>query len=63
MVDKRSKSIAEYAVRRWLLNQGFAMDCFTLTVDGNRGTLKDKNGDTLVLVYDGRTKSVHVQED
>ncbi len=63
VVDKRSKSIAEYAVRRWLLNQGFVMDCFTLTMDGNRATLKDKNGDTLVLVYDSHTKSVYVQED
>lgn len=63
MSDKRSKTIAEYAVRRWLMNQGFVMDYFTLTMDGNKGALKDKNGDTLVLVYDSQTKSVYVQED
>lgn len=63
MSDKRSKTIAEYAVRRWLMNQGFVMDYFTLTMDGNKATLKDKNGDTLVLVYESQTKSVYVQED
>ncbi len=62
MVDG-AKSIAEYAVRRWLLNQGFIMNYFTLTMDGNKALLEDRNGDKLTLVYDGNTKSVHAQED
>ena len=63
MSDRQSKTIAEYAVRRWLMNQGFVMDYFTLTMDGNKATLKDRNGDTLTLVYDSHTKSVYEQED
>lgn len=60
MVDG-AKSIAEYAVRRWLLNQGFAMNYFTLNMEGNKGVLEDKNGDKITLVYDGKTGSVYAE--
>ena len=60
---KEARTIAEYAIRRWLLNQGFAMEFFKLSMDGDKGYLEDRNGDMLVLVYDGLTKSVYVDED
>lgn len=63
MMIKRAKSIAEYAIRRWLLNQGFALEYFKLSIDGDKGYLEDRDGEMLTLVYDGLTKSVYIEED
>nr|WP_302596123.1 hypothetical protein [uncultured Acetatifactor sp.] len=63
MVIKEATTIAEYAIRRWLLNQGFAMEHFKLSMDGDKGYLEDRNGDMLTLVYDGLTKSVYISEE
>lgn len=62
MPIKGAKTIAEYAIRRWLLEQGFAMECFSLVMEGNKGELTDRNNDTLILAYDPDTRSVSVQE-
>jgi hypothetical protein len=62
MVIKRVKSIAEYAIRRWLLNQGFALEYFKLSIDGDKGYLEDRDGEMLTLVYDGLTKTVYIKE-
>lgn len=58
----KAKSIAKYAIWKWLLQQNFGIECFTLVMDGNEGTLKDKLGETMVLVYDPSSKSVYVKE-
>ena len=63
MVDKRSRTIAEYAIRSFLDREGFAMECFDLSMDGNEGTLKDKNGDSMVLVYNAEERTVQVKEN
>ncbi len=60
---KGAKSIAEYAVRRWLFEQNFAMEYFELRMDGNRGILTDRNGEGLVLVYDPGNRVVYVAEN
>ena len=60
---KRAKSIAEYAIRRWLLNQGFAMEYFKLSINGDKGYLEDRDGEMLTLVYDGLTKSVYIEDE
>lgn len=62
MVDKRSRTIAEYAIRSFLDREGFAMECFDLSMDGNEGTLTDKNGDSMVLVYNAEERTVQVKE-
>lgn len=62
MSIKGAKTIAEYAIRKWLSEQGFVMEYFSLSMDENRGTLTDGNNDTLTLVYDKDTKSVRVEE-
>ena len=61
MVIKGAKTIAEYAMMRWAVEQGFVMECFTLTIDGNAGKLEDRHGDSITLVYDKETKTVHVE--
>lgn len=58
---KGVESIAEYAVRRWMLNQGLVMGNFTLAMEGNKRVLEDKNGDKLTLVYDGKAGSVYAE--
>lgn len=52
MADKTSKTIAEYAIRKWMERQGFAMECFSLEFNGNEATLVDRNNESLHLVYD-----------
>lgn len=59
---KGAKSIAEYAIRRWLMEHNFEMSCFTLTMNGNKGLLEDVNHDTLLLVYDRSTGTITVEE-
>lgn len=56
-----AKSIAEYAIRRWLQDQNFVMSEFELTISGNKGVVKDKNGDSITLVYDGVSKTVYAR--
>lgn len=63
MAVRGAKTIAEYAIRRWLTEQNFDMEYFTLTMDGNAGTLEDHQGDSLTLVYDSVTKAICVKED
>lgn len=59
---KGCRSIAEYAIRRWLQEHNFEMSCFTLTINGNKGLLEDVNHDTLLLFYDGPTGTVTAEE-
>ena len=61
MAIKGAKTRAEYAIRKWLSEQGFVMEYFSLSMEENRGTLTDGNNDTLTLVYDKDTKSVRVE--
>ena len=61
MSDKRSKTIAEYAIRKWLENEGFQMEYFRLKVVSNTAVLEDSKGEKLILVYEPNTHSVHVK--
>ncbi len=58
---KGCKSIAEYAIRQYLIDQGCWLAFFDLNVCGNEGTLTDRSGDSLVLVYDNSNKSVRIK--
>lgn len=49
---KGAKSIAEYAIRKWLQEHNFDMRYFTLEMIGNRGYLKDMNDEQMILVYE-----------
>lgn len=44
---KGAKSIAEYAIRKWLQSEGFEMRYFKLTVHDNEAMIVDSAGDTL----------------
>lgn len=58
---KGAKSIAEYAIRKWLLEQNFAMEFFELSMQGNKGVLKDSTGESMTLIYDADSKSVYIE--
>lgn len=62
MAVKGAKSIAEYAVQKWLQSQNFAMDYFELTMNGNEAEIRDRCGDAMTLVYDSDAKVVFVKE-
>lgn len=59
MAIKGCKTIAEYAIRKWLVKEGLDSEFFSLDVHGNEGTLKDMQGNSMVLVYDPGNKSVY----
>lgn len=59
---KGSRSIAEYAIKKWLQDENFVVSNFDLIVSGNEAVLKDMNGDSITLVYDSDSKSVYVKE-
>ena len=45
---KKSKSLAEYAMRKWMESEGLAMEHFKLEMTGSReAVLKDGNGDQM----------------
>lgn len=63
MAIKGCYTIAEYAIRRWLIEQGFDMEYFTLSIRGKEAVLTDRRNDTLTIVYDSVSKTVFAKED
>lgn len=59
---KGSRTIAEYAIRKWLRDQNFVMSCFKLEITGNEATITDSNNDTMTLVYDSSLNTVYAKE-
>ena len=62
MTIKGCKTIAKYAIRRYLIDQGFQLAFFDLDMCENEGTVVDCNGDSLTFVYDSEKKYVYVKE-
>ncbi len=62
MAIKGAKSIAEYAARKWMEEQGFEPGYFTLTMTGMYALITDCNGDSLRLRYDSKTGTITVEE-
>lgn len=58
---KGSRTIAEYAIRKWLQQNNFDMQYFILKMEGNKGILEDTNNDKLILEYDSDTGIVSVE--
>lgn len=48
---KGAKTIAEYAIRKWMHDHEFVMSCFTLEMNGNTGRITDTNGERMYLIY------------
>ena len=63
MAIKGVKTIPEYAIRKWLTGEGFALECFELDMHGNQGILTDQAGVSMTLEYVPESKSVIVKEE
>ena len=61
MAIRGCKSIAEFAFRRWMAENGFVGGYFTLDVVGNEGIIEDRTGATLRLSYDSAERCVQVE--
>lgn len=48
---KGAKTIAEYAIRKWMQDHEFVMSYFTLEMKGNTGIITDMNGELMYLIY------------
>lgn len=59
MAIKGAKSIAEYAIRKWMKEEGLALSFFTLEMNGNEGKLTDSQGNSMTLTYDPVEKMVY----
>ena len=57
---KDAKTIAEYAVRKWMDREGFQDGYFTLKMNGDEGTITDHLGDKLSVRYDRNSHSIEV---
>lgn len=55
------KTIAEYAVKKWMENNRFVMSEFAVSMDGNTAMITDKREDCLKVHYNPKTR--RVEED
>ena len=56
---KGTKTIAEYAFRKWMERENFQTAYFKLEMTGtHEAVIWDKNGDSMKLVYDPGTRNV-----
>lgn len=59
---KDCKTIAEYAIKKWMEDNGFVMAEFSVEMDGNTGIITDKTGARMPVKYDQAAKKVEVEE-
>lgn len=58
MAVRKAHTIAEYAIQKWMEQEGFSMECFRIVFEGCEALVTDGNGDKLKLVYDRNTRMV-----
>ena len=60
---KGAKTIAEYAIRKWLQQKDYDVQYSILKMEGDKGILEDanNNNNTMVLIYDPTDRSVSVE--
>lgn len=59
---KGCKTIAEYAIKKWMVDNGFVMEYFTVEMRGNDAVITDKTGDSMKVSYNPKTKMVETEE-
>lgn len=63
MAAQAVKSIAQYAVMKWMQQEGFAMERFKVEfVSDDKAVITDAAGEQLKVVYDSTTKTVYAVE-
>lgn len=59
---KGAKTIAEYAIRKWI-NQNFCSGCVHIKeIDGNEARIEDETGESMIVMYDPVTRLVAAKD-
>lgn len=56
------KTIAEYAIKKWMEDNGFVMSEFSVEMNGDEATITDRAGDSMKVRYNRETRKVEVVE-
>lgn len=48
---KGIKTIAEYAILKWMEQEGFVRECFSIEFNGNEAVITDSENCTMKLIY------------
>lgn len=60
---KGCKTIAEFAIKKWMEDNGFDLGEFTVKMNGNEAVILDKNGDSMKVIYDNNERRVAMKDD
>lgn len=61
---KALKSIAQYAVMKWMQQEGFAVECFKVDfINEHEAVITDATGEQLKVIYDSTSKAVYAVEE
>lgn len=60
---KGCRTIAEYAIKKWMEDNGFVMEYFTVEMCGNESIITDKTGESMKVSYKPEIKKVEVKDD
>lgn len=52
------KTIAEYAIKKWMEKNGFVMELFSIEMFGNSAEITDQTGEKMKVTYNSETKEV-----
>ena len=55
---KGIKTIAEYAILKWMEQEGFVRECFSVELNGNEAVLTDSENCKMKLIYHPETRTV-----
>ena len=59
---RKAKTIADYAILRWMDINNFEIDKFRLEMHGNSGIITDCYGDSMEVSYNPKTKEITVEK-
>ena len=60
---KGAKTIAEYAIRKWI-NQNFYSGCVHIKeIDSNEARIEDETGESMIVMYDPVTRLVVAKDE
>lgn len=57
---KCCKTIAEYAIKKWMEDNEFVMSEFSVEITGNEATITDRTGDGMRVRYSQEAKRAEV---
>lgn len=57
------RTISEYFIKKWMLNNGFVVTEFSIDVKENVGIITDRIGDSIAVTYNPETKEVKMSNE